>query len=69
MKGSIVAASAFVGAVAASHVNHAGLHLRRGADADVCTVYTTVYVYPSRKPQRAFQEATDSENCLADPLS
>lgn len=50
MKGSILAASAaFVASAAASaHKNHAGFHLRRNIPtADVCTVYTTVYVYPS----------------------
>lgn len=51
MKASIVAA-ALVGSAAASHNGHAGFHLRRDAapENNVCTVYTTVYVYPSNIP-------------------
>jgi hypothetical protein len=49
MKGSIVAASAALvaSAAASAHNNHAGFHFRRNPQPDVCTVYTTVYVYPS----------------------
>ncbi|KAH7123686.1 beta-glucosidase 5 [Dendryphion nanum] len=51
MKASIVAA-ALVGSAAASHNAHAGFHLRRNEapENNVCTVYTTVYVYPSDIP-------------------
>jgi hypothetical protein len=49
MKGSIAAASAALvaSAAAAAHNGHAGFHLRRHPAADICTVYTTIYVQPS----------------------
>jgi hypothetical protein len=51
MKASIVATSAaLVGSVAASaHKAHAEFHLRGYAAEEICTAYTTVYVYPSGK--------------------
>ncbi|KAF2650141.1 glycoside hydrolase family 17 protein [Lophiostoma macrostomum CBS 122681] len=48
MKTSIVASAALVGSVAASA--HAGFHFKRHDHDNVCTVYTTVYVYPSEIP-------------------
>ena len=47
MKSAIIASVALVGSVAASA--HGNFHFRRHdyEDNNVCTVYTTVYVYPS----------------------
>lgn len=48
MKGSIAAAAVIGSVAAAAHNGHAAFHLRGDyATQDVCTVYTTVYVYPS----------------------